>query len=93
MFASDSTFYIYSTLCALQIIVLYCIKFDLMRSDMFQISLSDVLTNEDVMFVFYSSHPTNITKWLIEESRVDFETDIHVPDNGMLHLYFHCVPL
>jgi len=49
--------------------------------------LHDVVADTDLTFAFYSSCATsNMTKWLIEESLVDFETDmgIHGPDIGSL---------
>jgi len=50
--------------------------------------VNDVVTDEDVTFVFYSTHRTSITKWHIEESRIEYEVEIQVPNNGMLHLHF-----
>ena len=49
---------------------------------MFQVSVDEVVANDDVSLAFYSTHATNLTSWLVEERQIDYEAEIPVPDNG-----------
>ena len=49
---------------------------------LFQVSLADLIVGNDA--VFYISHKTIVTKWLIDDSDIAWETDIGGLENGKL---------
>ena len=63
----------------------------MMMMMMMQILLDHVVISEDVTVLFYSTDETIVTKWLIEDCRIDWQTDMSAPDDGKLRRCFQSI--